>query len=73
MGTAGREYVASQFEIEHVLDLWEGIYEELDACQPLNFGTRRQSLHVTGVRMNYEGDSGLATRLAGTGQSSGNE
>jgi len=29
MGLAGREYVSSQFEIEHVLDLWEGIYEEL--------------------------------------------
>jgi glycosyltransferase involved in cell wall biosynthesis len=29
MGLAGQRYVSSRFGIEHVLDLWEGIYEEL--------------------------------------------
>ncbi len=33
MGAAGREHVASQFGIEHVLDVWESIYEELTPCE----------------------------------------
>jgi glycosyltransferase involved in cell wall biosynthesis len=33
MGLAGREFVSSQFGMEHVLDLWEGIYQELTPCE----------------------------------------